>query len=499
MKPRILDCLPSYGQKPSRIYEDDALVVINKPAGWLTHSDGTDSRPCLTDWHEGKLSVHSRLDVDTSGVTVFGKNEEGHRRLGDAFRRRRVEKTYLAVAERTPSPKQGSWHDRMPDGKKATLNYKTIATSDRGSVIEVSLVTGRRHQIRFQFAKHGCPLVGDARYGDAIDRRAPRTLLHAYRLRLPSGQTFEAAIPPELKHYFGNNISAARVWLDAADHTNAYRLINGAGDGYPGWIVDRYGDIGWVRQDADKPAGPLPPLEGYYGLLAPKDRSMHHNPGAIHLQGAEIEPPLWIRENHVSYAVRFQNERSTGIFLDQRPQRAWLAQHAKDMEILNTFAHAGAFSVAAAMQGAKTLNLDLSKRWLARLPEQLEHNGVDPKDHPFIAGDVFEWLPRLARQGRQFDLVILDPPSTSVGKKRKRWSAATQYAELATLAAPLVKPGGLLWASTNHRQTTPHVFANRVATGLSKEFELERICPPAVDHPSLGAAHLKVHVWRKAT
>ena len=131
-------------------------------------------------------------------------------------------------------------------------------------------------------------------------------------------------------------------------------------------------------------------------------------------------------------------------FLIKGLVRARLRERGNGMEVLNTFAHSGAFSVAVGVAGGSSLNLDLSKKWLSRIPDQITQNGGDPKHHPFIHGDVFEWLPRLRRQGRTFDLVILDPPSTSVGKKRKRWSAAKQYSELVALAAPLIKPGGKL-------------------------------------------------------
>lgn len=496
MKPRILDSLPNFGEQPLLIYEDEHVLVLNKPVGWLTHADGKDQRPSLTAWRPQHLGIHSRLDVDTTGIIIFSKSEVGQTRLREAFEERKVEKTYLAVTSRTPSPRQGDWIDRMPDGKRASLSYKTLRTSGRGALVEVKLHTGRRHQIRFQLAKHGCPIIGDARYGDPIDRRAPRTLLHAQKVTLPNGKTFEASLPVDMIRYAQDDPIASRVGLKNSKHTDVYRLFNGAADGHPGWFVDRYGDIGWVRQDAGKMPGPMPNLPGFYGLMAPKDRSKHENPGAQHLRGISAQTPHWVKENDVEYAVYFEGERSTGMFLDQRPQRAWLRENGTGLEILNTFAHAGAFSVAASVCGAASLNLDLSKRWLARMPEQLERNGADAKDHRVISGDVFEWLPRLARQGRQFDLVILDPPSTSIGKRKKRWSASSQYASLVAMAAPLIKPGGILWASTNHRQTTPHHFLNKVASGLSKAFELERICPPAVDHPCNESAHLKVHVWR---
>ena len=189
---------------------------------------------------------------------------------------------------------------------------------------------------------------------------------------------------------------------------------------------------------------------------------------------------------------------STGLFLDQRPQRAWLARNAAGLRVLNTFAHAGGFSVAAACAGAETVSVDLSKVWLARVPIQLRENGVDPAGHDTIYGDVFDWIPRLAKRGERFDLVILDPPSTSVGKRKKRWSVTRNYGELAALGASMVSPGGALWTVTNHRKTTPNHFARQVSKALPRDFALERVCPQAVDFPCAGPAPVKTLVWRRA-
>ena len=477
-------------------FENEDIIIVNKPAGWLTHPDGQEQRPSVTEWLHCDVGIHSRLDVDTTGVLAFSKSEAGHRKLRTQHQEDSLNKTYLAVVSAAPSPRSGQMVDRMPNGKRAELKYTTQQINEHFAVIQITLVTGRTHQIRFQFAQRGYPLIGDARFGDAIDRRAPRTLLHAQSIHLNGVGEIKAPIPDDFALPMGLEPASARKHLKLTSHTTAYREFNGVVDGHPGWIVDRYGDFLWVRQDAGLD-GPMPEALGHYGLPAPKDRSRYSNPGAVHLWGKKVNDRLWVEENGVAYDVRFEGERSTGIFLDQRPQRAWLRERGNGMEVLNTFAHSGAFSVAVGVAGGSSLNLDLSKKWLSRIPDQITQNGGDPKHHPFIHGDVFEWLPRLRRQGRTFDLVILDPPSTSVGKKRKRWSAAKQYSELVALAAPLIKPGGKLWASTNHRQTLPRSFAKRVKDGLTPDFEFERVCPQPVDHPTLGPAPLKVLVWKR--
>jgi len=252
---------------------------------------------------------------------------------------------------------------------------------------------------------------------------------------------------------------------------------------------------------------------------------------------------------------------STGLFLDQRLQRNWLRTHlGPGDKLLNCFAHAGGYSVAAGVAGASSVSLDLSKYWLDRIDESLKLNGLgqqERKAHDTIYGDCFDWLKRLAKRVQpsacdggfegQFDVVILDPPTTSTGTAKKRWSAAKDYPELVALAAPLVAPGGALWCTTNHRGTSPHAFADLVKRGLEaaprlpgllgagpnakgganegramkppsrlgggedqaggtvvrsivdgSRWALERSCPPALDYPCGDSPPgVKTLVWRR--
>ena len=126
-------------------------------------------------------------------------------------------------------------------------------------------------------------------------------------------------------------------------------------------------------------------------------------------------------------------------------------------------------------------------------------NGInpDPKIHRCLTGDVFDWLRRLAKRGERFDLIILDPPSTSVGKKKKRWSAKRDYPELISLALPLLAPQGRILTATNHRQLDPERFARLVGSALPQEITLERVCPPGIDFPHAGALPIKNLIWRR--
>lgn len=412
----------------------------------------------------------------------------------------------------------------FPDGGRSTCSHAALLVQDR-------LNDGVR----------GDPL------GDPLDRRASRRMVHCESMAVSSLANLEnepvvveaddcpVRLPDDMANYAYRGTDGAsfakgsflgrREGLGRNGLTNAYREVNGASDGFPGWIVDRYdrwlfvqhhqeGDADELYGMYDDAKGPLPSLHdgytaGVYYLPTKADRSvMGTSPTAklkpTLLEGTAAPEYVPILENGITYQVNLGESFSTGIFLDQRLQRAWLADRCdENTSVLNCFAHTGAFSVAAATRGAKTLSLDLDKKWLDRIRPQMEANGVTEWDghHDCIYGDCFDWLARLAKRGDQFDIVILDPPSTSVGgKKKKRWSVKNDMAELVSLAAPLVKSGGLLFTTTNSASLPAEKFAKMCKKGLSdvgaEDARLERVSPMPSDFASVGMQPVKNLVWR---
>jgi len=372
-------------------------------------------------------------------------------------------------------------------------------------------------QIQFKDGIRGDPAA------NPFDRRAPRRLIHCNSMSVSSllfDETAEAEtdeFPDDIailsnrlnNHKFRNGSFLGRQSLRNNPLTNAYREINGAADGFPGWNVDRYGDWLFVQHDEKEPRGPLPSIHdgyttGVYYLPANPDRAAMGSKDKIRpvlLEGREAPEVVPILENGITYHVSLDRDLSTGIFLDQRSHRAWLSRVCnKDTHILNCFAHCGAFTIAAATAGASTVSLDLNKKWLDRIEPQLEANLI-PFDerHDCIYGDCFEWLEKFNKRGEKFDVVILDPPSSSVGKRKKRWSVNRDMAELVQLAAPLVKKGGLLLTTTNNASLSSQKFTDLCQTGLSSagiQSKLERIQPMSVDFPSIGSQPVKNLVWR---
>ena len=158
-----------------------------------------------------------------------------------------------------------------------------------------------------------------------------------------------------------------------------------------------------------------------------------------------------VEENHIRFCLDFAAGYSAGLFIDQRANRA-LVRRGEIRRLLNTFAYTCSFSVAAALAGAETVSVDLSRKSLDRGAENFVLNGLEPsteKGHRFIADDVLDILPRLARKGELFDAIILDPPTFSRGNKGRRFQVEKDLETLLQAALELAAPRARILLSTN--------------------------------------------------
>ena len=146
---------------------------------------------------------------------------------------------------------------------------------------------------------------------------------------------------------------------------------------------------------------------------------------------------------------------------------AWATDVARP-EVLNVFAYTCGFSVCAANAGARTTSLDLSKKYLEWGRRNFAVNGLDPGSHDFIHGDALDWMGRWGRKSRLFDLILLDPPTFSRSKEHGVFQAEKDYGKLVVAALPLLRPGGLLFASTNAAQLAPAVFLETVEAAVTR-------------------------------
>lgn len=174
------------------VYEDNHIIIVNKCSGEIVQGDKTGDKPLsetVKEYIKQKynkpgnvfLGVVHRLDRPVSGLVVFAKTSKALSRLNDMFRTGDVHKTYWAVVKRRDIATEGTLTDwltrnerqnksyanerEVPGAKKAVLKYKVRAVADNYMLIEVTLLTGRHHQIRCQLSHMGCPIKGDLKYG----------------------------------------------------------------------------------------------------------------------------------------------------------------------------------------------------------------------------------------------------------------------------------------------------------------------------------------------
>jgi 23S rRNA (cytosine1962-C5)-methyltransferase len=155
-----------------------------------------------------------------------------------------------------------------------------------------------------------------------------------------------------------------------------------------------------------------------------------------------------VTERGVRYGIDFGAGYSAGLFMDQRANRSFLRALAPK-HVLNTFAYTCSFSLVAALAGARTVSVDLSKKSLERGRANFGLNGLALDGHRFIADDVIDVLPRFERRGEKFDAIILDPPTFSRGARGRKWQVEEQIETLLGAAVELALPGAVILISTN--------------------------------------------------
>lgn len=211
------------------IFEDNHLIAVNKPAGWLVQGDETGDSP-LSDWVKDYIKIRyqkpgavflgtiHRIDRPVSGVVLFARTSKALERMNKMFQLREVKKTYWAVVMERPEKLSDTLvHHLVKDttnnivkaytrpqemSKRAELQYHVIAEVGEHRLLEVRPLTGRPHQIRVQLSKIGCPIRGDRKYGAKYKNQINFIHLHARRLEFEHPVTkvptkIEADLPDE--------------------------------------------------------------------------------------------------------------------------------------------------------------------------------------------------------------------------------------------------------------------------------------------------------------
>lgn len=521
---------------PCVLHEDDDLLVVAKPAGWNTHAPSPYAGEGIYDWLRHReprwasLALVQRLDKDTSGILLLAKSRQAARSLTDQLATRDAEKRYVFVTDRSPAKNAWSVESSIVragsryrssasgDGQPAETRFEVLRRESGRTWVVARPLSGRTHQIRVHAAESGVPILGDSPYGGAS---FPRVCLHAEEITVRHPATGEPVTFRATVDFDADSNVALRAAFIEPTETDCYRVLHGAGDGEPGWRVDRLGS--YLLSQSEDPLSDARrarlaemlacwKLSGAYHKQLDRrvrESDVEHSSPTLAL-GDSAPERFVVRENGVTYELSFAEGYSVGLFLDQRDNRrrimtghigADFSIELAGVEMLNVFAYTCSFSVCAARAGARTTSLDLSKKYLAWGARNFEHNGIAPAEHDFIFGDAFDWMRRLARKGRRFSVIVLDPPTFSQSKRSGTFRAETDYGKLVTAAAPLLAPGGVLLTSTNAAQLDPESFLDAIAGALAasgRRVERRHYVPQPPDFPvsSREPAYLKTCWWR---
>lgn len=282
--------------------------------------------------------------------------------------------------------------------------------------------------------------------------------------------------------------------------TDAFRVVNGSDDGFPGVAIDQYGDRFQVQyfgpellsreheiaKAVKKVFAPKFIVSKF--RLSPSGKSLEKPEMHVEL-GSETKSSTVVREGNCRFHVDLLDTVNPGLFLDMRDGRLDVEARARGKEVLNLFSYTCSFAVHARVGGAtRAVNADISGKILEKGRENYRLNGLEPLKGEFFKGDSREYLAWCLRKGFKFDGVVLDPPSFS-RNKGKVFSVKTDFQPLVAEVAGLLAPGAFFLASTNYSAFTPESLAKETLATVKEQFPQAKIAwarGQGMDFPGSG-------------
>ena len=290
---------------------------------------------------------------------------------------------------------------------------------------------------------------------------------------------------------------AARQQLATSDAFTAYRLVHAESDGLPGFILDRYGEFlvcqflatgaeYWKKTLVEQIAE-LIPAKGIYERSDVDVRQKENlSLAAGVLAGRQPPEIVEIQEGGLRFLVDLHRGHKTGFYLDQRENRAALAAYVKDRDVLNCFAYTGSFGIYALKYGAqKVVNIESSESALELARRNVDLNALDAAKTEYVQDNVFRVLREYRDSGRQFDLIVLDPPKFADSRSSLK-RASRGYKDINLLAMKLLKPGGILFTFSCSGVLSQDLFQKIVADAAldaQRDAQILRRLFQAADHP----------------
>ena len=269
--------------------------------------------------------------------------------------------------------------------------------------------------------------------------------------------------------------------------TTAFRVFNGEGDGVGGLTIDYFDGyylLTWyslgIYTFKNDILEALKKTVNYKGIYQKKRfdlKGQYLDDTDDFICGEKAPEPLIVKENGGKFAIYLDDGAMVGVFLDQKEVRRTIRdKYAKGKTVLNTFSYTGAFSVFAALGGAKeTTSVDLANRSRAKTQEQFQVNTIDLDKQNIVVEDVFNYFKYAVRKKLTFDMVVLDPPSFARSKKHT-FSASKDYVKLLKESIQITSKNGVIIASTNAANFDMKrfkTFIDKAFKELNRKYQIE--------------------------
>ncbi len=502
------------------------LELIDKPEGITTHQ----SEP--NDWgivefvaHQSShpLYVIHRLDKETSGALLVAKDRDTAKNLTQLFEQKVVSKRYFFLTDRQIKLDCISHHSYIERDKQtyvssnqkesnAFTDFSLLWNHAGISLWEARPVTGKSHQIRLHAQDLGIPILGDKEHGGT---NWARMCLHAQEISFVYEgitQDFKSIIPWWSKQEHAGLISdslsspsneSVLIFLMNAyekrqrlkiHNLPSFRFSHTEADQFS---IDIYNNVAWINwyKEENPTDQMLKTFENYFRTLNKsvfirKMNNRGQDPNTNQFWSLGEVPEQWTStENGLNYELRTNQGLSPGLFLDQRTNRAWVKENSSDLRVLNLYSYTCGFSVAAAAGGAKEVcSVDTSAKFLEWGKRNFEINNLDPKKFEFWAQDCLLFLKGTAKRKRQFDLIIVDPPSFGRSKDQV-FKIEKDWGELLDLCNEVIAPQGKILFSTNYEKWDCKDFQELLQTWAKKnKMSLQSAPVPGLDY-ELSSIH----------
>lgn len=350
-----------------------------------------------------------------------------------------------------------SGRDAEPQhGRTPVLAQRALAVDPAGPLPAVAVGTATFHPLLYRKRVRSCEL---ARPGDLVAVYGPGEALAGYglynsRSEIAVRMLFPAGDLPGEEHWrqkLSAAVSLRRDLLKLDETADAYRVVHAEADGLSGLVVDRYGDVLSVEvfslgmyQRAEAILAQLAPLCGTRHTLVRASPPFLSQEGydPPPLSSPDLPAQVTVHEYGTRFRVRFAGGHKTGFFCDQRENRRRLADLCAGRSVLDLCCYTGGFAVQAKKLGraGEVTGVDLDEEPLRLARENANLNQVRVR---FVQSDVFLYMREMLQQGRQYDVVVLDPPKL-IRSRTELEEGTRKHFDLNRLAMRLVRPGGLL-------------------------------------------------------